>query len=170
MAARTDAEDSLLGPRLLLVSSGTAEGEVELPLLEGLLEALGLPHVRVQRRSVVERIDPPFDTFRILMNEELHAALPRHAIPHFVHGSKFPRGVDMEEREGRRSGMKCLAGQVKHHRAVFADRIQHDRPFALGDGLAHDVNALGLENLEMGENRHFGSTIRQESEGPAGPW
>ena len=41
--------------------------------------------------------------------------------------------------------------QVQHHRAVLADRIEHHRPLALGDHLAHDVDALGLEALEMGQ-------------------
>lgn len=47
--------------------------------------------------------------------------------------------------------MESFAGEVKHHRAVLADRIQHDRPFALRESLSHDVNTLRLEDLEMGE-------------------
>ena len=37
------------------------------------------------------------------------------------------------------------------HRAVLADRVEHHRPLALGDGLAQDVDALGLEPLQVGQ-------------------
>ena len=44
-----------------------------------------------------------------------------------------------------------LLGQAQHHRAVLADRVEHHRVLELGDHLAHDVDALGLELLEMCE-------------------
>ena len=44
-----------------------------------------------------------------------------------------------------------LEGQVQHHRAVLADRIEHHRLFALGDHLPHDLDALGLQALEVGQ-------------------
>ena len=44
-----------------------------------------------------------------------------------------------------------LAGQVQQHRGVLADRVEHDGPLALGDHLAHDVDGLGLQLLEMGQ-------------------
>jgi hypothetical protein len=47
--------------------------------------------------------------------------------------------------------MKGLAGQMKHYGAVLADRIQHDRALAFRDRFSHDVNALGLEDLEVRE-------------------
>jgi hypothetical protein len=43
---------------------------------------------------------------------------------------------------------------VQQHRAVLADRIQHDRPLALGDDLAQDVDALGFEALQVRESDH----------------
>ena len=45
--------------------------------------------------------------------------------------------------------MKGLAREMHHHRAVLADRVQHDRLVALGHHLPDDVNALGLQALEM---------------------
>ena len=68
-----------------------------------------------------------------------------------VHVAELPGRVDMEQREGRRRREEGLAGEVEHHRAVLADRIEHHRPLGLGDDLAHDVDALRLELLEMGE-------------------
>src|SRR5436305_14308738 len=40
---------------------------------------------------------------------------------------------------------------MQHHRAVLAGGIEHHRPLALRDYLAQDVDALGLEPLEMAE-------------------
>src|SRR3546814_1824520 len=40
---------------------------------------------------------------------------------------------------------------MQHHRRILAHRIEHHRPLGLGDHLAHDVDALRLELLEMGE-------------------
>ena len=37
---------------------------------------------------------------------------------------------------------------------VLADGIEHHRPFAFGDGLAHDMDALGLESIEIAELTH----------------
>ncbi len=47
------------------------------------------------------------------------------------------------------AGIERLHRQVQHHRAVLADRIEHHRLLALGDDLAHDVDALGLEPLQV---------------------
>ena len=58
----------------------------------------------------------------------------------------------MEQREGRRTGIECLARQMQHHRAVLADTVEHHRFVGLGDDLAHDVDALGFEAFEMGQH------------------
>jgi hypothetical protein len=42
---------------------------------------------------------------------------------------------------------------VQHHGAVFADRVKHHRFGALGDYFAHDVNAFGLQTLQMRKAR-----------------
>ena len=51
------------------------------------------------------------------------------------------------------TGCSCgrHASQADHDRAVLADRIEHDRVLKLGRHLADDVDALGLELLEVGE-------------------
>src|SRR3970282_2191419 len=54
---RAEREDTLLGARLLLVSSGSTDGRVEPVLVECLPERLGLHGVGVQARPVAEGID-----------------------------------------------------------------------------------------------------------------
>jgi hypothetical protein len=43
--------------------------------------------------------------------------------------------------------MEGLHGQVQHHRAVFADRIQHHRVLRFRGDLPDDVDALGFQAL-----------------------
>ena len=50
---------------------------------------------------------------------------------------------------GSGAGMKRLHRQPHHHRRVLADRVQHHRVLELGRHLADDVDALGLELLQM---------------------
>ncbi len=55
----------------------------------------------------------------------------------------------MEQRERQRAREEGLPGKVQHHRRILADRIEHHRALRLGDGFAQDVDALGLEPVEM---------------------
>ena len=117
-------------------------------LFEGLLQALGLPHVGVQR-AVVERIDATFLRFRILVNQQLHARFRRHPVAQRVHVAKLPGRIDVQQRKWRRRGMEGLARQMQHHRRILADRVQHHRLFGLGDHFPEDVDALGFKALQM---------------------
>ena len=74
-----------------------------------------------------------------------------HARAERVHVLELPGRVDVEERERRRRRRERLLGQAQHHRAVLPDRVEHHRVLGLGDDLAHDVDRLGLEPLEMCE-------------------
>ena len=79
----------------------------------------------------------------------------------------------MQQREGQRRGVEGLPRKVQHHRAVLADRIEHHRPRRLGDRFAHDVDALGLQPVEMGQRAHWpppsSPPRRQRSSAPADP-
>ena len=77
------------------------------------------------------------------------------------HVAELPGGIDVQQRERRLAGREGLQGQVQHHAAVLADRIEHHRPFELGGDLADDVDALGLEGLELGQGFHGAARIPQ---------
>jgi hypothetical protein len=64
--------------------------------IERLLETLGLPHVRVDGRTVFERIDPPLQALRILIDEKVQAQFGNDLVAEFVHLPKLPGGIDME--------------------------------------------------------------------------
>ena len=150
MARGAEGEDALLGAALFLVAARAAEGDVEAVEVERLLQPLGLPHIGVER-TMVERVDPAFFGFGILIDDELHAALARHAVAQFVHRLEFPRRVDMKQRERRRRRIKSLAREMEHHRAVLAHAVQHHGLGRVGHHFAHDMDTLGLEPVEMGQ-------------------
>src|SRR3546814_1996050 len=53
----TEAEDAFLGAGFLLVAARTADGRIEAPLVERLLQRLGLHHVGVYRGTVADGAD-----------------------------------------------------------------------------------------------------------------
>ena len=68
--------------------------------------------------------------------------------------------------KGGFDGIEGLHGEMQHHRRILADRIEHHRPLAFGDDLAHDVDALRLEPIEMAE-RLGRQRVHRESSGAA---
>ncbi len=150
MARPPDRDHPLLGPALFLIPPRPAKGRVEAMGVQGLLQPLGLPHVRMQG-AVIKGVDPLGQGFGILVHDEVEAELPGRALAHLVHRLELPGGVHMQQREGRAGGEKSLGRQMQHDRRVLSHRIEHDRALALGDHLAEDLQALGLQALQMGE-------------------
>ena len=67
------------------------------------------------------------------------------------HFGELVAGVDVEEREGDVAGIEGLLRQAQHHRGVLADGVEHHRVPELGRDFAQDVDALGLEQLQVAE-------------------
>ena len=90
---------------------------------------------------------------------QLEPELVGDAVAELDHLAELPRRVDVQQWERQPAGMERLAGQVQHDAAVLADRVQHDRSFELRDDLAHDVDGLGLELLEVGAAQRVESDV-----------
>ena len=117
--------------------------------VERLLERLRLHDVGVDRRAVREGVDALREAFRVRVHQQFEAVLVHHALAERVHLAELPLRVHVQQRERQPGRVEGLERQVQHHRAVLPDRVQHDRPVALRHDLAHDVDALGLEPLEV---------------------
>ena len=74
--------------------------------------------------------------------------MPHYRVDHLL---ELELGVDVQEREGRPRREKRFLGQVRHDRGVLTDRVEHHRVVELSDRLPDDVDALGLELLEVRE-------------------
>src|SRR5437588_11263460 len=88
------------------------------------------------------------------MYDQLRADFPRVRIAKFNHLSELVSGIDVEQREEDRPGVKRFLRQSQHDRRIFADRIKQDWALEFGGHFAHDVNALGFEQAKMAELRH----------------
>ena len=148
--SRTDREHALFGTRLLFIATCPTEGEIESVLVDRLLEPLGLPHVGVHGRPMIERVDALLDTLRILVHQQVHANAVRHAITELIHLMELPCGVNVQQRKRRQRRRERLDCEMQHHCAVFTDRIQHCGTLALRDSLAKYLNALGFKPLQVG--------------------
>jgi hypothetical protein len=88
-----EREYALLRARFFLVAPRAAEGEVEAELVERELESLRLPHIRVQRRAVLDRIDAEPLGLGIAEHDQFETRFARDAVAQLVHRAEFPRGV-----------------------------------------------------------------------------
>ena len=153
MRRRAEREDALLGAGLFFVAPRAAEGRVEAVFVERLLQAFRLHHLGMKRRAGIERIDAAPDAVLVDMHEQVEAEPLGGRVAELDHFTKLPCRIDMEERERRLRRIERLHRQMKHHRRVLADRIKHDRVAEFGRNLAHDVDALGLQALQVRRRR-----------------
>ena len=85
------------------------------------------------------------DRFGVGVDDEPRADRRGVAVAELDHLPELVGRVDVQQRERNRPGIERLLRQPQQDRRVLADRVQHHRPLELGDDLAHDVDALGLE-------------------------
>src|ERR1700681_4469091 len=137
MLRRAERKDPLLRPGFLLVAAGAAEGEVEAVLVDRLLQSLRLPDVGMDGGAVREGVDPPLNGLGIDVNDQLQAELSHPCIAKFVHFSKLPGRVHMEQWERRFRGEERLDRQMQHDRTVFAYGVKHYGLLAFGNRLSH---------------------------------
>ncbi len=78
------------------------------------------------------------------------------AIAKRVHLRKFLAGIDMQGRE-RHAAEEGLARQPDHHVGILAERPQQRQLLQPREGLPEDVDALGLERVEMVHARPVGA-------------
>ena len=106
---------------------------------------------------MVERVDTSVHRLLIAIDQQFHATFLCHAVAQFIHFLKLPRSIYMQQREGRRRGIKRLAREMQHYRAVLTHAIQHHRLFQFGHDFTHDVDRFGLKPFQMGQcARHSG--------------
>jgi hypothetical protein len=60
-------------------------------------------------------------------------------------------GVDVQDRERERAGAERLDRELEQDERVLAAGEQQHRPLELGGHLAHDVDRLRLEAVELGD-------------------
>ncbi|MPM63521.1 hypothetical protein SDC9_110401 [bioreactor metagenome] len=87
-------------------------------------------------------------------HQQADAELVDHPVAVREHLGEVVPGVDMQQGERHSSGPEGFGGQVEQDGRVLAAAEQQHRPLQLGDGLADDVDGLGLQQVEMVESAH----------------
>ena len=85
------------------------------------------------------------------MHDQLGVDVATECVAERDHLAELEGRIDVKQWERQPSRRKGLLRQANHHRRVLADRVEHHRVLTLGDDLAHDVNALGLELLQVAQ-------------------
>src|SRR3954471_18042418 len=156
-----EGEDALLGPRALLVAPRAAERRVEAVLLD-----------RVEQRRRLEAaargvrpglLDHAAAVDRLLHrgDDEPLAELGHAAVAERDDLGEVVAGVDVHEREREQRRAERLLGQAQQHDRVLAAAEQQHRLGQLGGDLAHDVDRLGLEGLQVRQlvRAHAATTV-----------
>src|SRR3546814_19166362 len=103
-----EREDALLGPGLFLVAARPADGGVEPPPVQRLLEGLGLHHVGVHGGAVADRTDALGNAIRVGPDMQLKPRLGGAAIAERDHPPALPAGVSVQQRYRRPRRTKRL--------------------------------------------------------------
>ena len=144
-----EGEDPLLGPRALLVAARAAEGRVEAVLLDRVEQRRRLQPVA--RRARAGLLDDAAVVDRLLHggDDQPLAELGDAAVAEVDDLREVVPRVDVHEREREARRAERLLGQAQQHDRVLAAAEQQHRLLELGGDLAHDVDRLGLEGLEV---------------------
>src|SRR6187549_600912 len=108
MTRRSKRKNSLLRPRLLLVSSGPTERSIKPVQIKRLLERFSLHNVRVVRRAMGDWPDTLLSASEICISNQLKTDFDRDAISKSNHLAKLPSGIDMHQWKRDWARKKCL--------------------------------------------------------------
>ena len=146
-----EAEDPLLRAGALLVAAGAADRGVEAVLLDRVEQRRRLQ--LVPRRARAGLLDDAALVDRLLHrgDEQRLAELGDAAVAVLDHLGEVVARVDVHDREGELAGPERLLREPEQHDRVLAAGEEEHRPLELGRELAHDVDRLRLELVEVGE-------------------
>ena len=144
-----EAVHALLRPGLLLVAPGTAEHCVEAVGLDRVEQGRGLQPV--PRRTGTLVLDDAAAVDRILHrgDHQAGAELRDTAVAVVEHLLEVVAGVHVHEGERDLRGVERLLGDAEHDDRVLAAAEQEARALELCSHLAHDVDRLGLDGIEV---------------------
>ena len=144
-----EADDALLGARLLLVASAAAEDTVETVVVDGVEQRQRLERVA----GAVGALAQPavVDVVLHARDDEPQAEPLDGLVAVGEHLGEVVARVDVQHREGDRRRPEGLRREVEHDDGVLAAAEEQRRTLELARHLADDEDRLGLERVEVGE-------------------
>ena len=116
---------------------------------EAVEQGCGLEQSAATLGAELDGVGAVGESFFVAPDDEVEAEFGGVAVAEFEHLAEFVAGVDVEERERDGRRVEGLLRKAQHDGGVFADGVEHHRVLKLGDDLAEDVDALGLEQLDV---------------------
>ena len=157
-------EHPFLGARRLLVAADAGDQAVEAVFGKCELQSLGLARggSRGRRQRRIDRLDR-----RAGFDPEIEIPFLAVAIAKRVHLRKFLAGIDMQGRK-RHPPEEGLACQPDHDVGILAQRPQQRQLLQPREGFPENVDALGLERVQMIHGRI--SEVRCKHASVGGDW
>src|SRR6476620_1943549 len=152
-----EAEDALLRPRPLLVAPSTAHRGVEPVLLDRVEQRRRLQLVARRARSGLILHATPIDRLLHARDDEALAQLRNATVAELDHLGEVVARVDVHDRERELRRAERLLSEPQQHDRILAAREEQHGPLSLGGDLAHDVDRLRLELVEVGERTAIGA-------------
>jgi hypothetical protein len=118
-------------------------------MFQRIQQRLGLQQPAAALRIQRDRIRARCNRRLIPPHQQLRADGACHRIAERQHLRELESGIDVQQREGNRSGKEGFLSQPQHHGRIFADGVQHHRPLELRRNLAKDVDALRLQQAQV---------------------
>jgi hypothetical protein len=113
-------------------------------------QRLRFHHLRIDGRRVIKGIYAAGQSFFIDVDDKINIRLCLKFRPEFVHFTKFPRGVHVEEREGQTLRPKRLAREMQQDSRVLAHRIEENEIAELSRRFTDDVDGFPLQVIKEG--------------------
>jgi hypothetical protein len=162
-------EHALLRARALLVAAGAAEARVEPCSAIASSSVTVCSRLREARGPVSSCTRPAVDRRLHARHEQRQAGLGDEPVAELDHLGEVVARVDVQQRERDAARRERLLGQPQQHDRVLAAGEQQRRPLALGGDLAHDVDRLGLEVVEMAQTCRPHSVFSLPAQRPSRP-
>src|SRR3954466_15492508 len=144
-----EAEDALLRAGALLVAARPAERGVEAVLLDRVEQRRRLQAVARRARPGLLYDAPAVDRLLHRGDDQPLAELGHAAVAELDDLGEVVARVHMHQRERERRRAEGLLGEAQQHDRVLAGAEQQHGLGQLGRHLAHDVDRLGFEDVEM---------------------
>ena len=145
------AKHAFLGTTLLFVATSAPKRCIKTVLGQGRLERVGFHQLRMTL-AVFPRGNIQLEAVLIDVHQQLKPQLVADIfVTELDHLPELIGRVDVQQGKRGLRWVERLCGEMQQHGRVLADRVQHHRLAELGHNLSHDVNALGLKLLQVGQ-------------------
>ena len=143
------AEEAFFCPRLLFITSRTADAGVVLTFFDGVEQGRGLQSVAARLRSGLFPHTSRINGRLHAAHNELHAEALGQSVTKLDGLGEVVARVDVHELHGDAGRGKGLGRQMGHHDAVFSAAEQDGRPLKLGRHFPQHKHGLRLEFVQM---------------------